>query len=171
MAGMPFSGKSVFAKALADNLNGNPELIDPKNYIPPEGLGQPDIRQEFQIAAWNVCLEYANNLLLTSNRNVVILDTTAANYTQIHKLIIDAKIKKHSILYIFVLASKADCIVRAGDQWISEDTYKTYKHRFKQTVPEFTRMVDRTLVVRNDEKIDKMVEMAARLATKLNAVH
>lgn len=139
MCGWPYSGKSTFVRALANEFESKKRdfvIADPTIAYPDDiDLLPQEKRSEYAIAAFNVIVEQAGHILMTSDNNtIVILDTTGSNSNVIGPIIDAAAINGHRTLFIKVESSIAECKKRAGTKWLDKEAENKYKDRFNSNV-------------------------------------
>lgn len=169
MAGFPFSGKSTFIKKFLSTTKHKIIVIDPKEWIPEDiDTYDKNTQKDYRITAWQLCLEQANDCLRNHN-NIIIFDTAGASIEPLFNLFTNAKVLGHTTVYIYVSARVNECMQRAKEKWIGEDAVQKYISKFKQSVPEFTKISDIIMTVINKTEynnIDKSINKLESIITK-----
>jgi hypothetical protein len=152
MAGYPFSGKSYVVSKILD-VKPSFNVIDPKNLrIDNYHLLDEASKREVNIAAWQVSIEYLQDLIKDSKNNV-IYDTACSSLNVMKPIFEESKKFGHKVVYVLVIADLSVCKSRAGDLW-NENMINKYKTNFKSSIPVLSAVADEVVVVHNNEEPD-----------------
>jgi hypothetical protein len=169
--GFPFAGKSEFVRLLLTKLDpADVTVIEPKEFYP-QGYDKlpADAQTRIAIAAWDVCIEKLNELILSeSPDHLIIFDTAAKRLHHMRPLFVQSQVRGHRIFYVFIGASVDDCKRRGGNRW-KANFEDDYSGSFEATVPALKRMADHfTVVVNKDDP--KRTELNKAATTVAQAI-
>ena len=162
MAGWPKSGKSYIVAKLLKQLKGRDvEVVCPRDYLEEnfEQLEQEDKRANW-LAAWRVGLDHLEEQILNStDDDVLILDTAAASAKVMQYYFTLANKKGHTTVYLFVTASKDMIKQRSGEEW-NEELYEKYRVAFDESIPVLRKEASKAFILNNENEpnIDKIMK-------------
>lgn len=172
-AGHPFAGKTEFVKLLAASYKET-TVIDPTNLRPAEyDQMSPADQANARIAAWEVSLEMLTEAMNKPNKELVIFDTCAAKTSAMLQQFVNAKMKKHSVFYVFIGAPIKDLQRRAGTSWPKPEVIRGYSQDFLESVPKLRKASDRFLFVKNthDDARLALKDAARRIVRAINDIN
>ncbi len=172
-SGFPYSGKTEFAKRLADKMRGYyvaPMIIhiDPKQYYIDEYKQMSKEEQSaVGIAAWEMALERVSQCICKlPNKALVIFDTCCNKSSYMKPLFEKSRSKGHHVFYVYVNSNLDDRKLRANGIDIDLNELESkYALGFADTIPKLKPLADKFFIVNNsddgfsglDESIDKIV--------------
>ena len=154
MGGLPKSGKTVFAKALAFRLGAS--LISPDVVLPP-GLEQfsEEKQKELRIAAWKACQESTLEFCSKPKNvpKVAIFDTTGKNLRALEELERMCSIRGHDLFFVYVHDTRERC----GERGVGESLLNEYFEVMKAPLQHFK---NRLVVVKNEGSVEDLIDKA-----------
>jgi hypothetical protein len=166
--GFPYAGKTLLLDLLAKvDKDSDPDSeakisdswvrICPKDYYPDDFETMQDSdKSTWAIASWETCLEEVNDAIHKyDNNKLIILDTAAAKVKRMRPLFSTAKIKGHTVIYVFVHSDLADRKERTEEDI---DRYeKHYAEAFQVTIPHLKMLSDKFMLIKNSNDPEHVV--------------
>jgi len=146
--GFPYSGKTEFSKTLLDLIENKLSLhIDPKSFIPNDIKGDLSI---WQISAWELGYEKAENAIKRlPNKVLVIFDTAASKLSIMEPMIELAKEHGHAFIYVLIHADLNDRLPRTTNPDKLKELEPHYAGNLKDTIPILKDKSDKFVLVKN----------------------
>jgi hypothetical protein len=131
-------------------------IIRPSDWIP-ENLATLDkeTQQSYNIGCWSVALDKCKEAIAdVSPRDIIVLDACNSKSNTLVTLIADAKAALHNVALLFVQANMNLCLAR--DTKITEPLLCDYIDRFKISLPQYKKLCNAFLVVRNNGTLEQL---------------
>jgi len=161
MAGYPYSGKTYTVERLDKALGGECLVISPKFLFPPnyDELDEQE-KTEVNIVSWRCSLDQLETSFDIDTKEVLIYDTCCSSYESMVPYFTGAKVKGHTVIFLYVHAPLELCKERAGKDWFDADVIEKYKSNFKSNLPLFIKISDKWFKIdnRKEPNLEEVLE-------------
>lgn len=168
-SGAPHAGKTELLKMILPQLSKEAILIDPKAYLPGnyEDLSDQD-RTDFNVAAWEACLEVLDEMIRKDSENVIVFDSAASKSQYMIPYFFKAKQHNHEVAYLFIEAEKEILKEHAGDKYLGDLIIDRYIDNLKSSSQVLKTAATLAFSVKNNKSIESLKLQADQIAIALN---
>ncbi len=163
MCGLPRSGKSIFAKALAKQLDC--KLLSPADWM--DTTIQPGTQRfnDYAIACWRTALDLLVAGIGNGEAGNWLLDCGNSKFRTVEHIIRQAREYDHQV-WLVIMRSRA-AICRQRDGWPGDDVGRRYVESLRESVPQYKAACDGIVVIDNESTEESLLAQVGATIKRL----